>query len=43
LVTFGNTANGGAQNKAALYPGGGVEGFWNRIGEQLNVGDEILL
>jgi hypothetical protein len=33
-VTSGDT-------KAAIYPGGGVEGFWGPFGVRLEVGDEI--
>jgi hypothetical protein len=33
-VTAGNT-------RLALYPGGGIEGFWGPIGLRLDVGDEI--
>ncbi|MGH9633527.1 MAG: hypothetical protein ACRD72_01700 [Candidatus Angelobacter sp.] len=40
-VTFGNATGGTGQYKAALYPGGGVEGFWGWIGLRLDVGDEI--
>ncbi|PYX39212.1 MAG: hypothetical protein DMG73_00500 [Acidobacteria bacterium] len=33
-ITDGNT-------KFALYPGGGIEGFWGPVGLRLEVGDEI--
>jgi hypothetical protein len=41
-VTFGNVTGGTGEYKAALYPGGGVEGFWGWIGLRLDVGDEIF-
>ena len=36
---LGAVGNGNA--KFAVYPGGGVEGFWGPIGLRLEVGDDI--
>ncbi|HEY1464751.1 MAG TPA: hypothetical protein VGF44_15145 [Terriglobales bacterium] len=47
-VTAGNIGNtiagvGGSSTHLALYPGGGIEGFWGPVGLRLDVGDEIYL
>jgi hypothetical protein len=47
-VTLGNFGNvvtgvGGPGTHLALYPGGGVEGFWGPFGLRLEAGDEIYL
>jgi hypothetical protein len=47
-VTLGNFGNavsgvGNAGTHFALYPGGGVEGFWGPFGLRLEAGDEIYL
>ena len=47
-VTFGTVGNaisgvGGPGTHVALYPGGGVEGFWGPFGLRLEAGDEIFL
>ena len=39
IGSLGAVENG--NTKFALYPGGGVEGFWGPIGLRLDVGDEI--
>ncbi|MBV9480042.1 MAG: hypothetical protein JO249_04715, partial [Acidobacteria bacterium] len=36
---FGGINNG--NTKFALYPGGGIEGFWGPFGLRLDVGDEL--
>ena len=40
---FNNAINGitAGDTKFALYPGGGIEGFWGPIGLRAEVGDEI--
>ena len=42
---FSNSVSsvGGAGTHLALYPGGGIEGFWGPIGLRLDAGDEIYL
>jgi opacity protein-like surface antigen len=47
-VTLGNFGNavsgvGGPGTHLAMYPGGGVEGFWGPFGLRLEAGDEIYL
>jgi hypothetical protein len=47
-VTLGNVGNtiagvGNPGTHLALYPGGGVEGFWGPFGLRLEAGDEIYL
>ncbi|HEX4037568.1 MAG TPA: hypothetical protein VHX37_05875 [Acidobacteriaceae bacterium] len=34
---------GGSGTHVALYPGGGIEGFWGPIGLRLDAGDEVYL
>ena len=41
-VTLGNAAGGTGRYQAALYPGGGIEGFWGWFGLRLDIGDEIF-
>ena len=38
-TSIGNITDGAT--KFALYPGGGIEGFWGPVGARLEVGDEI--
>jgi hypothetical protein len=44
-TTFTNAVNGvgGAGTHLAVYPGGGIEGFFGPIGLRLEAGDEIYL
>lgn len=43
--TFNNSLNnvGGPGTHVALYPGGGLEGFWGFFGLRAEVGDEVYL
>lgn len=43
--TFNNaiTGIGGGGTHFAVFPGGGIEGFWGPIGLRLDVGDEIYM
>ena len=34
---------GGGGTHFAVFPGGGIEGFWGPIGLRLDVGDEIYM